>query len=246
MLAHADHPIAAPLHDASVERLLTRALRRGDERVLDLGCAEGAWLIRAATERPGVRGDGVDLSAPALKRGRARVEAAGLAGRVRLHQADAATYSDPQPYDLVMCVGSTHALGGLLPALDAAARHLAPGGTLMIGDGFWEREPGEEILAAGFTPDEYTDLPTTIDRIEAKGWVTAYAHTSTRAEWDDYEWSWTGTLARWALEHPEDPDSGEALRTARRHRDEWLRGYRDTLGFVTLLLQRDGTAPEYK
>lgn len=241
-IAHADHPIAAPLYDDSVQRLLARALRRGDERVLDLGCGEAAWLVRAATGRPGIRADGVDLSRPALERGRAHVEAAGLASRVELHQGDAASYSSAVPYDVVLCVGSVHAFGGLIPALEAAGRHLAPGGTVVLGDGFWEREPGEEILAAGFKPDDYGDLPTTIDRVEAGGWVVTYAHASSRAEWDDYEWSWVGTLARWAVEHPEEPDAEEALRTARRHRAEWLRGYRDTLGFVTLLLQRTGAA----
>ena len=52
-LAHRDHPVAAPLDDASVGRLLTLALPRGDERVLDLGCGEAAWLLRALTDRSG-------------------------------------------------------------------------------------------------------------------------------------------------------------------------------------------------
>jgi precorrin-6B methylase 2 len=46
-LAHADHPVAAPLTDESVRRLLDHAIRRGDERLLDLGCGGGAWHIRA-------------------------------------------------------------------------------------------------------------------------------------------------------------------------------------------------------
>ncbi|NEB82181.1 SAM-dependent methyltransferase, partial [Streptomyces sp. SID14478] len=37
-LAHTGHPVKAPLGDESVARLLARALPRGDERVLDLGC----------------------------------------------------------------------------------------------------------------------------------------------------------------------------------------------------------------
>jgi SAM-dependent methyltransferase len=233
-LAHVDHPIAAPLSDGSVRTLLDRALPRGDGRVLDLGCAEAAWLVRALAGRPSLRADGVDLSEFALAKGRAAADAAGLGDRLALHTGDATAFEVPQPYDLVLCVGATHAFGGLLPALEAARGHLAPGGSVLVGDGFWEREPGPGTLAAGFEADEYTDLATTVERVSAAGWTLVYGHVSTLEEWDAYEWSWTGSLSRWALDHPEHPDAAEALGIARTHRDEWMRGYRGTLGFVTL------------
>ncbi|WP_415951842.1 SAM-dependent methyltransferase [Streptomyces sp. KLOTTS4A1] len=238
-IAHSDHPIAAPLYDSSVERLLDRALPRGDERILDLGCGEAAWLVRAAGGRPGVRGDGVDIGEAGLARGRASVEAAGLGDRLGLHLADANEYRADRPYDLVLCVGATHAFGGLLPTLEAAGRHLAEGGSALVGDGFWEREPGRETLDVGFATDEFADLATTVDRVTAAGWTPTYAHVSTPGEWDDYEWSWTGSLARWALDHPDDPGAKDAAEAAARHREQWLRGYRGTLGFVTLVLRRN-------
>ncbi|MGW0732900.1 SAM-dependent methyltransferase [Streptomyces sp. NPDC002851] len=237
-LAHRDHPIAAPLHEIRVDRLLEQALPRGDERVLDLGCGEGSWLLRAAADRPGVRADGVDLSEPALERGRERIAAAGLAGQVALHHADVAEYDARSQYDVVLCVGATHAFGGLLPTLEAARRHLAPSGTLIVGDGFWEREPGPETLQVGFAADEFADLGTTVDLVARDGWVPVQGHVSTREEWDDYEWAWTGSLSRWALENPQHPESAEALKAAEQHRAEWLHGYRGTLGFLTLILRR--------
>lgn len=57
------------------------------------------------------------------------------------------------------------------------------------------------------------------------------------AEWDEYELSWTGTLARWAAANP-GPDGEQAMAAMRQHRDMWLTGYRGVLGFVSLLLQR--------
>jgi hypothetical protein len=50
--------------------------------------------------------------------------------------------------------------------------------------------------------------------------------------------SWVGSLTEWALDNPGHPDAAEAREAARRHRDGWLRGYRDVLGFVTLVLRR--------
>lgn len=237
-LAHADHPIAAPLSDASVARLLDRALRDGAERVLDLGCGEGAWLIRALEGRSEVRAEGVDLDADTIARAREDIAARGLGDRVTLHAQDAREFTADDRFDLVLCVGATHAFGGLLPTLEAVRRHLAPGGTALIGDGFWEREPDQGTLDAGFAGDEFADLGTTVDRITADGWTPVYGHVSTTEEWDEYEWSWTGALSRWALDHPADPDSGEAYAAAAEHRAGWLHGYRHTLGFVTFLLRR--------
>jgi SAM-dependent methyltransferase len=236
-LAHADHPVAAPLSDASVARLLDHALRDGAERVLDLGCGEGEWLVRVAEGRPKVRAVGIDLDADTIAEARDGIAARGLGDRVTLHALDAREFSAEDPFDLVLCVGATHAFGGLLPTLEAVRRHLAPGGTALIGDGFWEREPDQRTLDAGFA-DDFADLGTTVDRIVADGWTPVYGHISTTEEWDEYEWSWTGALSRWALDRPDDPDSGQVLKAAAEHRAGWLHGYRRTLGFATLLLRR--------
>ena len=72
-LAHARHPIAAPLADASVDRLLA-LLVVGGSSVLDLGCGDGSWLLRALRLDPGVTAVGVDLSGHGFDRVRRQVE----------------------------------------------------------------------------------------------------------------------------------------------------------------------------
>ncbi|MEU9288237.1 methyltransferase domain-containing protein [Streptomyces sp. NPDC048275] len=238
-IAHTRHPIAAPLSDASVRTLLDRAVPDGDARLLDLGCGSGAWLLRAQAGRPDLRADGVDSDADALAAARAAADAAGLGDRVAFYAQDAAEFSSPHRYDLVLSIGASHAFGGLLPTLKAAESHLVPGGSVLVGDCFWEHEPDRGTLDAGFAADEYDDLATTVDQVVAEGWVPLYGHVSTLQEWDDYEWSWTGSLSRWALDHPGDPDHVQALKAAAEHRAAWLHGYRGTLGFVTLLLGRE-------
>ncbi|MFF9869898.1 SAM-dependent methyltransferase [Streptomyces sp. NPDC013953] len=232
--AHADHPIAAPLDDASVRRLLEQSLPRGDERVLDLGCGGGEWLLRALSAHPRTRAVGVDLARSSLARARRTALQLGVEERLVLHHQDAADFAAPHAFDLVLCVGATHAFGGLLPTLEAARKHLAPGGRVLVGDGFWEREPSSEAVEL---LGDLTDLPTTLDRVVADGWTPVHGHVSTRRELDDYEWAWTGSLASWALDHPGDPDSPQALEAATVHRDQWLRVHRDVLGFVCLVLR---------
>ncbi|WP_433573229.1 SAM-dependent methyltransferase [Streptomyces sp. CA-251247] len=233
-IAHAGHPIAAPLDDDAVRDLLDHSLPRGDERVLDLGCGGGEWLLRALAGRPQVRAEGVDLAENALLHAREAAQGQGVEDRLMLHRQDAADFTSPHAFDLVISVGATHAFGGLLPTLAAARKHLAPGGRVLVGDGIWEREPSEEAVEM---LGDFADLATTMDRVTTEGWTPVHGHVSTRRELDDYEWSWTGSLASWALDRPADPDSAEALRAATTHREEWLRVYRDTMGFVSLVLR---------
>ncbi|MBT2368944.1 class I SAM-dependent methyltransferase [Streptomyces sp. ISL-10] len=233
-LAHADHPIAAPLDDDSVRRLLERGITRGDERVLDLGCGGGEWLGRALTAHPQLRADGVDICEGSLAHARETARILGVQERLVLHHGDAAEFTASHAFDLVISVGAAHAFGGLPATLAAARKHLAPGGRVLIGDGFWAREPTPEAVEM---LGDLTDLPTTMDRVVAEGWTPAYGHISTRRELDAYEWAWTGSLASWALDHPDDPDSPKALAAATTHRDEWLRVYRDAFGFVCLILR---------
>lgn len=234
-LAHADHPLASPLSDASVQRLLDRAAGRDDDRLLDLGCGGGEWLLRALRARPEVRAEGVDVAAVALAHARAESIRLGVQDRLVLHERDAAGFTSPHRFDLVLCSGVTHAFGGLRPTLAAAGAHVAAGGRVLIGDGFWDRPPSPEAIEM---LGDFDDLATLMDVVVADGWTPVGGHVSSRSELDDYEWAWTGSLAAWALDHPDHPDHDQALDAATTHRSEWLRVYRDTFGFVTLVLRR--------
>jgi SAM-dependent methyltransferase len=235
-LAHAHHPISAPLGDESVRRLLERGVPAGEgqARLLDLGCGGGEWLLRALTAHPGARAEGVDLSESALAEARAAAEELGVRDRLVLHRQDATSFTAPHAFDLVLSVGAAHAFGGLLPTLDAARGHLAPGGRVLVGDGYWAGEPSPEAVEM---LGDFADLAGTVDRVVADGWLPVYGHVSTRHELDDYEWSWTGSLTEWALDHADHPDRDQALAAAATHRDEWLRVYRDAFGFVCLVLR---------
>jgi SAM-dependent methyltransferase len=234
-LAHANHPIKSPLDDDSVRHLLDRGIPRGDERILDFGCGGGEWLLRALSAYPDLHAEGVDIDEGALGDARAAANRLGVEERLDLHQLSAADFASPHSFDLVLSFGATHAFGGLLPTLVAARKHLAPGGRVLIGEGFWDREPSQEAVDM---LGDFTDLATTLDRVTADGWTPVHGHVSTRQELDDYEWACWGSLASWALDHPADPDSSQVLETATTRRAEWLRVYRDTWGFVSLVLRR--------
>ncbi|MGP3918929.1 SAM-dependent methyltransferase [Nonomuraea sp. 10N515B] len=233
-IAHRDHPIATPITHDNLDRLLRRAELPDGARILDLGCGEAAWSLRALELVPSAVADGVDLSPHAISAAERAAAARGLTDRLSLHLTPAADFPATDPYDLVLCVGSTHAFGGLKETMDAVSRFVRPGGLALVGEGFWERTPDPALAEAIGT---FPDLAGTIAAAESGGWLTVYGHVSDLAEWDEYELSWTGTLARWAAANP-GPDGEQAMAAMRQHRDMWLTGYRGVLGFVSLLLQR--------
>jgi SAM-dependent methyltransferase len=247
-VAHRWHPVAAPVSDRTVARLLEHLHLGADSSVLDLGCGPGEWLQRALTATTGAQGVGVDTSGPALEAARAATARRGLADRLTVQHADASTWTGSRDeegagsFDAVLCVGVGHVFGGPAATLDAARRHLSPGGRVLLGEGFWEGVPDRATLEAlDATPDEQPSLPELVDTAAAAGFEPGWGHVSSAGEWDDYEWSWTGALAQWALTEARGPEAAEALELARSHRRGWLGGYRGRLGFLTVVLQDVGT-----
>ncbi|GLW73363.1 SAM-dependent methyltransferase [Kitasatospora phosalacinea] len=236
-VAHRDHPIAAPLSDGSVRELLERLLRgRSEGRLLDLGCGEAPWLVRALAAHPALRAVGVDTDPDALRAALRSAQQLGVERRIGLHHRDVREFTTVDPFDAVLCVGAAHAFGGLGPALAAIGPLLAPGGAVLLGEAYWEGEPtpsAGELFGEGVR-----DLAGTVAAVREAGWLPVAGHTSSRAELDAYEWAWTGSLTDWALDRPPGPDREQALRAAAEHREQWLGGYRDGFGFVTLVLRR--------
>ncbi|MGY1774641.1 SAM-dependent methyltransferase [Geodermatophilus sp. SYSU D00804] len=235
-VAHRWHPVAAPVSDDALARLVARLAPPEGGRVLDLGCGSGAWLLPLVAAHPGVVGVGVDTSAPALDAARDRAALGGLVGRVDLVEADAAAWRGGR-FDVVVCIGAAHVFGGPAGTLDAVRGHLRPGGRVLFGDGFWEAGPGEAALAGlGAEPGELPDLPGLLAEATRAGFEPGYGHLSTLAEWDEYEWCWTGAVTEWALTEATGEDRAAALEAARTHRRQWLEGYRGELGFLTVVL----------
>jgi precorrin-6B methylase 2 len=236
-IAHAHHPVAAPLSDASVARLLERLDPAEGTRVVDLGCGSGAWLVELLARRPDLTALGIDTH---LHPDRvARAASRGVGDRLTWFEGDAGDWWDGG-YGAVLCIGASHAFGGTAGMLDAVATHLRPGGRALVGDAFWESPPSAATQAAlDATPADFPTLAGFVDLVAEHGWAIVHAHVSTSGEWDEYEWSWTGSLTDWALHEATDPaERDEALEVADRHRRDWLEGYRGELGFVTAVLVR--------
>lgn len=240
-LAHENHPVACPFSDATVDDLVGRLVIPRTASILDVGCGRGEWLVRILERHPHARAVGVDTSEPALAAAGQRARESEVEDRLVLILGDASEYlaNSGAEKDLIVCAGSEHALGGAGEAWKRLRSHLGPNGVLLFAQGFWVREPTPaalQVLGANLS-----DLPVgvagLVDEVVERGMTPLHVLVSSEREWDDYEWHWTSALEEHARANPDD-DADQLRRAAAEHRENYLRGYRGTLGYAAVIARR--------
>lgn len=237
-IAHSFLPVAAPFDRGELHDLLKLLPLDTDSTVLDVGCGRAALLVDLLAERD-VRGTGVDCDAEVLRIARATAEARGCADRLTLVEAPALELVFDSPFDLTLCVGASHALGGPVSALDHLARWTRLGGHAVWGEGFWRRDPDPAYLAA--IGSSKHDLSTHYDNAAAaheRGWSVIWSVVTSDSCWDRYEGLYRVGMARYLAEHPDDPEAGAFRERSERWYGSYLRWGRETMGFALYLLER--------
>ena len=128
-------------------------------------------------------------------------------------------------------------MGGTEATLRAVRPFLAPGGRLLLGEGFWERPPTAQALAAlDARPRNSPRSRVSSDLSLECGYRLLRVSTATLGEWDEFESRYCAGRERWLVQHPDAPEAADIRAEVDRHRNSWLRGYRTVLGFAYLTL----------
>jgi SAM-dependent methyltransferase len=120
--------------DVPFERSLIRELAadapvaRGD-RLLELGCAPGRWLVWYA-ERFGADVEGVEYTPFGADQTRANLAACGVEGTV--HEVDFWDFEPAERYDVVLSLGFIEHFGNVEGAFRRHVDLVAPGGRLVL------------------------------------------------------------------------------------------------------------------
>jgi cyclopropane fatty-acyl-phospholipid synthase-like methyltransferase len=232
-----------PLSEARAGNLVRRLTRTDPVTVLDIGCGWAELALRVLAAAPKATGIGIDLNAEDLERGRRGAAARGLADRVTFVEESAAGTAHG-PADLVLCLGSSHALSQAEPphhtaeALRELRRLVNDGGRVLLGEGFWQRTPTSAELAGmwpGASAAEYHDLATVLDLAVAAGFRPEWTETANLDEWEEFESAYQADVEVWLAEHPEHALAAETRERLDRHRAQWM-SYRGILGFAYLTL----------
>ncbi len=184
------------------------------ERVLDVGCGWGTFVIHAAT-RHDVDAVGITLSEPQAALARERAAAAGVADRVEIRVAD---YRDVrgERFDAIASIGMVEHVGAV--RLDEYAAALAallqPGGRLLnhgiarLRHGEGEAGPFSERYV--FPDAAPMHLSRVVLALERAGFVCEHV--------EGYGEHYARTLAHWAARLDAHAAAGERLAGAERMR----------------------------
>lgn len=232
-----------PLSEARAQGLVRRLTSTNPRTVLDIGCGWGELMLRVLAAAPQATGVGVDLNAEDLARGRRNAEARGLAERARFVE-ESATGTSRGPADLVLCVGSSHALGAAEPpghfaeALRELRRLVSDDGRVLLGEGFWQRPPTPAELAGmwpGAAASDQHDLAALLDLVVAAGFRPEWTETANLDEWEEFESAYQADVEVWLARNPGHPLADETRERLDRHRAQWM-SYRGVLGLAYLTL----------
>jgi SAM-dependent methyltransferase len=241
--AHRNRIVNNPVSLAKVDRVTAMTGLTPGDRVLDVGAGTCELLIRLV-ERYQVAATAVEMSESALAEARRRAAGRIDAGALTFLQADAKQAVPQLPagaFDLGICIGATHALGGLAPTLRELQRCVRRGGHLVIGEGYWKQKPCPEYLAAlgDASESELQSHHQNVKTAEQLGLVPLWAYTASDDDWDEFEWEYSGTVERYCHAYPDDPECEALLTRIRAWRGAYLQWGRATLGFALYLFRND-------
>lgn len=236
-----------PIGSAKADQLVQLLELEPGNRALDAGCGAGEFLLRLV-EHHQVHGVGVDRDPQCIFEAQQAAAERGLSCRCEFRTEDVNELAiERGEFDVGICIGSTHAFGAGEMAFPNAIRRLTeavrPGGLILIGEGYWKREPALEYLKLlGEPVGIYRDHAGNISFAEERGLLPLYATVSNEDEWDHFEWSHQLKVRRLVEASPTDPALAERLVRARQWRDGYLRWGRSTMGFGVYLFRTPGGA----
>lgn len=234
-IAHSRHQICCPISVARAQYVLGLLNLPTPANVVDFGCGKAEWLRLLADRHP-IEGIGLDSNPGMLEA--ASDNCAAYPG-ISIQGQDAASFKPQDPLHLILCVGSSGIFSGYEGALAAFAKLLDSGNLLLIGEGFWNKDPDDDyLLATGIPREEMGNHYELIAKAQEAGFQEMYSIRGSPEEWDDYEGLYLFNVIDYLANHPEDPDAEAMFNRIDNWREAYLKWGRDTLGFGLSLFRR--------
>jgi cyclopropane-fatty-acyl-phospholipid synthase len=200
-------PTLEQAQEAKLELVCTKLGLQAGERVLDVGCGWGSFVIHAA-RRHGVEAVGITLSEPQAELARRRVAEAGLSDRVEIRVQDYRELAGER-FDAVASIGMVEHVGE--SQIDRYAEQLAsmlrPGGRLLnhgisrLRHGSVEGGPFSERYV--FPDGETLQVSRVILALERAGFVSRHV--------EEFGADYAETLRHWVRNLDRNQERAEQL-----------------------------------
>jgi len=238
-ITHRDVTFCNPMSEQKFDELVGLLDLPPDSRALDVACGK-AELLRRISRRYGASGVGVDISPYEVKDAVRKNLELGLDRRIEIVEGDGAKHeTEPESFDLTMCIGATWVWGGYKGTLSALKQRTRPGGLILVGEPYKIKDPDQAYLDA--EGDFAANLVTHHDNYRVgvdSGLTFLYSMVSSADDWDRYEGMTHRGAESYAIENPEDLDVPELLDLARQNTEKYLRWGRDTLGWAVYMFRK--------
>ncbi|BBM83686.1 class I SAM-dependent methyltransferase [Candidatus Uabimicrobium amorphum] len=236
-IAHRRHVFYNPISESKIHKIIRELQLPENAVVVDIGCGNGEILVRIAKEYA-IHARGVDICEATIQQAVRRGQ--GMQD-IHFEHMDAQKFIQkiaPNSVDLVICTGSSHALGGYEKSLQVLIPLLKKNGQMLFAEGYWKQKPHSEYLQyLHASENDYYSHWQNVDVAIKHNLVPLYSHTASEEDFDNYEWLYSRSIEDYVIENPEDEDNEDMLKHIRLWRKNYLRYGRDTLGFALYLFR---------
>jgi ubiquinone/menaquinone biosynthesis C-methylase UbiE len=234
-IAHRDHTFYNPVSEKKIMKMIEMVSPQPQDKVIDIGAGKCELLIRLV-ENHQISATAIELYDGAIEEAKSRASSRIPEGSIEFIVEDATSAverCEQEGYDLGICIGSTHAMGGLEATLQTLKRLVKKNGYILIGEGYWKQTPSAAYLEAlgGADESECKSHAETVKTGEELGLIPLWSYVANEDDWDDYEWLYSSSVENYCHENPDDPDYEAMLQRIRTWRSTYLKWGRDTLGF---------------
>jgi ubiquinone/menaquinone biosynthesis C-methylase UbiE len=242
-IAHRNHAFSNPINETKMMKMLQMVSLRPQDKVIDIGSGKCELPIRLI-ENYQVTATAIELYEGAIEEAKKKANHRIPEGSMKFIVDDANSAverCEQEGYDFGICIGSTHALGGLDDTLKTLKKLVKKNGYILIGEGYWKQKPSAEYLEALGGADE-SELKTHAQNVmvaEELGLIPLWSYVASEDDWDEYEWLYSMSIENYCHEHPDDPDYDAMLERIRTWRKTYLKWGRDTLGFGLYLFRNE-------
>ena len=235
-VAHQNIEICSPVPWEVYRRLLLSGHFPAKPKILEIGCGKCGILSKSVELLAGT-GIGVDLSDSLADELTVLAKELRSCGKIELEIEPAESFlkRSPDLYDLIICVGSSHAVGGPEQAFKSFRSHLNVGGKVIFGEIIWKTKPSKEFLAYLECEEKDQLYSAQLDELAKRsGFSVVESIPCSDSDFETYELELKTSVIDWCRKNPE---REEALQFKKRSdtwwdaREKWAR---DSFGFEVI------------
>lgn len=239
-IGHENHKYYNPIPESKLEGILNLTKLNPLDKVIDIGSGKCEILIRLI-EKYNIIGTGIELHEGFIKEAQknavGRIDPSNLI-LINSDAKEALSDNLDLQFDMGVCIGSTHTLGGFEPAIKQLKTYIKNGGYILIGESYWKTKPYAEYLEAlGIEEAGLNTHSENIRIAEELGLISLWSTVANEDDWDNYECLYSMSIENYCYNNSEDPDCEEMLQRIRSWRKIYFSMGRATLGFGLYLFR---------